>query len=156
MLQVSRYLRTVCNSTLLSQTPLPPKHNMVAKMLMLPATIFYIQSIDHQLSVGVVLEDALLLQVEQALLRPLQALQVLHQLPQVVSGLPGLGVGEPAAAKRHQDGQTQHQVLPAALLACRHTDITHHVCTCAQKHAHVHTLLHTHLAAARTARCREL
>lgn len=153
MLQVSRYLRTVCNSTLLSQPP-PPKHNMVAKMLMLPATIFYIQSIDHQLSVGVVLEDVLLLQVEQALLRPLQALQVLHQLPQVVSGLPGLGVGEPAAPKRHQDGQTQHQVLPAALLACRHTDITHQ--QHAQKHAHMHTLVHTHLAAARTARCREL
>lgn len=127
---------------------------MVAKMLMLPATIFYIQSIDHQLSVGVVLEDVLLLQVEQALLRPLQALQVLHQLPQVVSGLPGLDVGEPAAAKRHQDGQTEHQVLPAALLACRHTDITHQ--QHAQKHAHMHTLLHTHLAAARTARCREL
>lgn len=121
-------------------------------MLMLPATIFYIQSIDPQLSVGVVLEDALLLQVEQALLRPLQALQVLHQLPQVVSGLPGLGVGEPAAAERHQDGQSQHQVLPAALLACRHTDVTH------QQHAqkHAHTLLRTHLAAARTARCREL
>lgn len=114
---------------------------MVAKMLMLPATIFYIQSIDHHLSVGVVLEDSLLLQVEQALLRPLQALQVLHQLPQVVSGLAGLGVGEPAAAQRHQDGQTQHQVLPVALPACRHTDITH--LQRAEAHAHAHVAAHT-------------
>lgn len=61
--------------------------------------------------------DSLLLQVQQALLGPLQTLQVLHQVSQVIPGLPGLDVGEPAAAQSHQDGHAQNQVLPAVLSA---------------------------------------
>lgn len=64
--------------------------------------------------------DSLLLQVHQALLSPLQTLQVLHQLPHVVSGLPSLDIGEPAATQRHQDGQTQDQILPLVMSACIH------------------------------------
>lgn len=52
-----------------------------------------------------------LLQVVQALLGSLQALQVFHHLLHVVLGVAVLDVGEPAAAHANDDGHDQHEVL---------------------------------------------
>lgn len=52
-----------------------------------------------------------LLQVVQALLGSLQALQVCHHLLHVVLGVAVLDVGEPAAAHANDDGHDQHEVL---------------------------------------------
>lgn len=60
----------------------------------------------------------LLLQLQQALLSPLQTFQVLHQSSQVTAGLPLLDVGEPASAQRHQDGHPQNQILPLVMSSC--------------------------------------
>lgn len=62
--------------------------------------------------------DSLLLQVQQALLSSLQTFQVLHQLPHVISGLPGLCVSKPAAPQGHQDGQGQNPILPSVAQTC--------------------------------------
>lgn len=56
-------------------------------------------------------ERSLLLQVVQALLGPLQALEVFHHLLHVVLGVAVLDVGEPAAAHADDDGHHQHEVL---------------------------------------------
>lgn len=56
-------------------------------------------------------ERSLLLQVVQALLGSLQALEVFHHLLHVVLGVAVLDVGEPAAAHADDDGHHQHEVL---------------------------------------------
>lgn len=56
-------------------------------------------------------ERSLLLQVVQALLGSLQALQVFHHLLHVVLGVAVLDVGEPAATHANDDGHDQHEVL---------------------------------------------
>lgn len=62
--------------------------------------------------------DLLLLHLQQALLSPLQTLQVLHQSSQVAAGLPLLDVGEPASAQCREDGHPQDQILPLVMLSC--------------------------------------
>ena len=53
----------------------------------------------------------LLLQVVEALLSPLQALQVRHHLLHVVLGVAVLDEGKPAAAHADHYGNHQHEVL---------------------------------------------
>lgn len=62
--------------------------------------------------------DSLLLQLQQALLSPLQTFQVFHQSFQVTAGLPLLDVGEPASAQCHKDRHPQNQILPLVMSSC--------------------------------------
>lgn len=62
--------------------------------------------------------DLLLLQLQQALLGPLQTFQVFHQSSQVTAGPPLLDVGEPASTQCHKDGHPQNQILPLVMLSC--------------------------------------
>ena len=55
--------------------------------------------------------NLLLLQVVEALLGPLQALQVRHHLLHVVLGVAVLDEGEPAASHADHYGNHQHEVL---------------------------------------------
>lgn len=69
-------------------------------------------------------ERSLLLQVVQALLGSLQALEVFHHLLHVVLGVAVLDVGEPAAAHANDDGHHQHEILQVVVSVHCEEDIT--------------------------------